>query len=105
LLFIAGQIAMDRAGNVLAAGDIVGQFAAAISNFTKVLKAGGARPEDVLKITLFVRDVADYQKRSREIGALYREVFGKHYPAMTMVQIACLVREECLIEIEGIAAI
>lgn len=104
LLFIAGQIAMDRNGAPIAKGDMVGQFRAAIHNFAKVLKAGGSSPDQVLKLTIFVRDMAAYQQNSKAIGLAYREVFGKHYPAMTMVQITTLVREEYLIEIEGIAA-
>lgn len=105
MLFIAGQIATDRSGNVVAVGDMAGQFATALSNFVLVLKASNARPDQVVKITLFVKDIPEYQKHSRRIGELYREVFGKHYPAMTMVQIVRLVRDECLIEIEGIAVV
>ncbi len=104
-LYIAGQIALDRNGNVVALGDMVGQFAAAISNFSNVLKASNVPPDHVVKITIFVKDMSEYLKQSRRIGEVYRAVFGKHYPAMTMVQIEKLVREECLIEIEGIAVV
>ena len=104
-LYIAGQIALDRNDNVVAPRDIVGQFAAAISNFSNVLKASNVLPNHVVKITIFVKDMPEYLKHSRKIGELYRTVFGKHYPAMTMVQIERLVRDECLIEIEGIAVI
>ncbi len=103
-LFIAGQIAMNVEGEIVGKGDIITQFAVAIRNFATVLSAAGLQPHHVVKINIFVTDIEAYQARSSRIGELYREIFGKHYLAMTMVQIGQLVRKDCMIEIEGIAA-
>jgi enamine deaminase RidA (YjgF/YER057c/UK114 family) len=102
-LFIAGQIALNADGKVAGEGDIVAQFGAAIRNFSIVLNAAGCKPEHVVKLNIFTTDIDAYLSNSRRIGELYREVFGQHYPAMTLVQIARLVRKECIIEIEGVA--
>ena len=101
-LFIAGQIALDAEGNVVGDGDIVTQFGAAIRNFSIVLNAAGCKPQHVVKINIFVTDIEAYLANSSRIGELYREIFDRHYPAMTLVEIRRLVRKECMIEIEGI---
>ena len=103
-LFISGQIALDADGNVVGVGEIVAQFAQAIANVGRVLEAAGAQPTDVVKLNIFVRDVETYLKNSKKIGEAYRSVFGKHFPAMTIVEINRLVHDDGLVEIEGVAA-
>ena len=107
VLFIAGQVARDGDGQVVGKGDLVAQFRQVCKNLEAVLTAAGGQLTDVVKLTIFVIDTDDYKKRVREIGAVYREYFGKHFPAMTLVGARDLYdrSDGCLIEIEGMAAL
>ncbi len=102
-LYIAGQVAFDAEGKVVGTGDIVKQFERALANFRRVLEAGGAAPQDVVKLNIFTSDKAAYQANLKAIGGAYRAVFGNHYPAMTLVEVKGLYDEGILLEIEGIA--
>jgi enamine deaminase RidA (YjgF/YER057c/UK114 family) len=104
-LYIAGQVAFDAQGTVVGPGDIVRQFEQALENFRRVLEAGGAVPQDVVKLTIFTSDKAAYQANLKAIGERYRAVFGRHYPAMTLVEVKSLYDEGILVEIEGIAVV
>jgi enamine deaminase RidA (YjgF/YER057c/UK114 family) len=107
VLFIAGQVAKDGDGRVVGTGDVVAQFRKACENIRAVVTAAGGEMTDVAKLTIYVLDVAGYKARLREIGAAYRELFGKHFPAMTLVGARDLfdAGEGCLIEIEGVAVL
>ena len=107
LVFIAGQVARDAGNNVVGKGDLVAQFRQACSNIQAVMNAAGGELTDVVKLTIYVLDVDDYKRRLRDIGAVYREYFGKHFPAMTLVGARDLfdAADGCLIEIEGVAAL
>ena len=107
LVFISGQVARDEHNAVLGAGDIVAQFRQVCRNIQTVMSAAGGDMTDVVKLTIYVLDTADYKKHLREIGAVYREYFGKHFPAMTLVGARDLfdAADGCLIEIEGVAAL
>jgi enamine deaminase RidA (YjgF/YER057c/UK114 family) len=107
LLFIAGQVARDADNNVVGKGDIVAQFRQVCANLHTVLTAAGGDLTDVVKLNIYVLDVPGYKQRLREIGAVYREYFGKHFPAMTLVGARDLFDADdgCLIEIEGVAAL
>ncbi len=102
-LYIAGQVAFDAYGIVVGAGDIVKQFEQALANFRKVLEAGGAVPHDVVKLNIYTSDKAAYRANLKPIGQAYRAVFGRHYPAMTLVEVKSLYDDGILVEIEGIA--
>ncbi|MBI2457586.1 MAG: RidA family protein [candidate division NC10 bacterium] len=102
-LYIAGQVAFDPAGKVVGAGDIVKQFEQALENFHRVLEAGGATPQDVVKLNIYTSDRAAYQANLKAIGRAYRAVFGHHYPAMTLVEVKSLYDEGILVEVEGVA--
>lgn len=104
-IYIAGQVAMDKDGRVVGRGDLVAQFRQVCENLKAVVTAPGGQLDDVLKLTLYVLSKTEYKARSREIGAVYREYFGKHYPAMTLVEVKGLYDDDCLIEIEGIALV
>ncbi|MCS6915332.1 MAG: RidA family protein [Myxococcales bacterium] len=104
LLVVAGQIGWDSAGK-LVSGDFVAQFAQALRNVATVVQAAGGRPEDVLSLRLFVTDKQRYLAQQREVGVAYREVFGRHYPAMALVQVADLLEDGALVEIEALAAV
>jgi enamine deaminase RidA (YjgF/YER057c/UK114 family) len=107
LVFIAGQVARDEHDAVVGKGDLVAQFRQVCRNIQAVLQAAGGDMTDVVKLTIYVLDVADYKARLRDIGAVYREYFGKHFPAMTLVGARDLfdAADGCLIEIEGVAAL
>jgi enamine deaminase RidA (YjgF/YER057c/UK114 family) len=104
-IYIAGQVAMDKDGKVVGRGDLVAQFRQVCENLKAVVTARGGQLNDVLKLTLYVLSKTEYKARGREIGAVYREYFGKHYPAMTLVEVKGLYDDDCLIEIEGIALV
>jgi enamine deaminase RidA (YjgF/YER057c/UK114 family) len=107
LLFISGQVARDGKGAVVAPGDLVGQFRQVCQNIKAVIDAAGGQMSDVIKLTIYVLDVSAYKREVRAIGGVYREYFGKHFPAMTLVGARDLYDAEdgCLIEIEGVAAL
>jgi enamine deaminase RidA (YjgF/YER057c/UK114 family) len=107
ILFLAGQVARDRDGRLVAPGDVVGQFRQVCENLRAVVDAAGGRMTDIVKLTIYVLDVADYKAHTKAIGAVYREYFGKHFPAMTLVGARDLydAADGCLLEIEGVAAI
>ena len=107
LLFIAGLVARDAQNNVVGAGDLPAQFRQVCENWKTVLTEAGASFTDVVKLTIYVVDVDDYKRHARAIGAVYREYFGKHFPAMTLVGARDLYdrADGCLIEIEGVAVI
>jgi enamine deaminase RidA (YjgF/YER057c/UK114 family) len=107
LVFIAGQVARDEHNAVVGKGDIVAQFRQVCRNIQTVLSAAGGDMTDVVKLTIYVLDADDYKRHLREIGGVYREYFGKHFPAMTLVGARDLfdATDGCLIEIEGVAAL
>ena len=104
-VYIAGQVAMDKDGRVVGQGNLVAQFRQVCENLRAVVTARGGQLNDVLKLTLYVLSKAEYKAHSRDIGAVYREYFGRHYPAMTLVEVKGLYDDDCLIEIEGIALV
>jgi enamine deaminase RidA (YjgF/YER057c/UK114 family) len=105
LLFLAGQPGLDANGSVVSPGDIVAQCAQAYANLNAVVDAAGGAPTDVVKLTIYVTDKAAYKANLKWIGAAYRNVFGKHYPAMTLVEVKGLFDDDALVEIEGYAVI
>ena len=107
LVFIAGQVARDENNAVVGKGDLVAQFRQVCRNLNAVMSAAGGDMTDIVKLTIYVLDTDDYKRRLREIGAVYREYFGKHFPAMTLVGVRDLfdALDGCLIEIEGVAAL
>jgi len=105
LLFLGGQVAWDREGNLIGEGDIVRQFDKALENIIAVVKEAGGKPENIVKLNLFVTDKRAYLARSQELGVAYRKYMGKHFPAMTLVEVKSLYEEGTLIEIEGLAVL
>ena len=107
LVFISGQVARDENNAVVGKGDLVAQFRQVCRNIHAVMSAAGGDMSDIVKLTIYVLDVADYKAHLREIGAVYREYFGKHFPAMTLVGARDLfdAADGCVIEIEGVAAL
>ncbi len=104
MVFTAGVVGWDEQ-EYFAARDLVRQFRQVLLNTLAILAEGGAGPENIVRMTWYVTDRDDYVRSLREIGAVYREVIGKHYPAMAVVQVAALVEPAALIEIETTAMV
>ena len=87
-------------------GDLVAQFRQVCENLRAVVVgARGGQMTDIVKLTVYVLSKADYKARAREIGGVYREYFGRHFPAMTLVEVKGLYDDDCAIEIEGVAVL
>jgi enamine deaminase RidA (YjgF/YER057c/UK114 family) len=102
-LYVAGQVGWDEREQMQPG--FARQFAQALDNVLAVVRAAGGAPEHVVKMTIYVTDVAQYRGAVREIGAAWRERFGKHFPAMALVGVAALVEEGALLEIESICSL
>jgi 2-iminobutanoate/2-iminopropanoate deaminase len=98
-LYVSGLVATNEAGEVVGAGDVVGQTRQIFRNLKSILDAAGAKPADVAKVTIFMRDVAQRPL----INPIRQEFFGPHRPASTLVEISRLVRDDLLLEIEAVA--
>ncbi len=107
LLFLAGQVARDGDGNVVGKGDVVAQFRQVCENLRAVVESRGGTLQDIVKLNIYVLDTAHYKAKGKAIGAVYREYFGKHFPAMTLAEVRNLYDAEdgCVLEIEGVAAL
>lgn len=103
-VFVGGQIGWN-ADQVFESDDFVVQVNQALQNIVAVLKEANAGPEHLVRLTWYVTDKREYLARLKEVGAAYREVLGKHFPAMTMVQVAGLVEDQAKVEIEATAVI
>lgn len=101
-LYIGGQIGWT-AEQKFETTDFIGQMEQALRNIVAVLEAAGGKIEDLVRLTWYVTDKAEYLARQREVGETYRKVLGKHFPAMTMVVVAGLVEDEAMLEIEATA--
>jgi enamine deaminase RidA (YjgF/YER057c/UK114 family) len=107
VVFVAGQVAVDANGRIVGRDDLVAQFRQTCANLQAVVIAAGGDMADFVKLTIYVLDVTDYKKNLKAIGEVYREYFGKHFPAMTLVGVRDLfdAANGALIEIEGMAAL
>lgn len=103
-LFVAGQTARDASGRV-PAGDFVAQFDRALGNVIAVLGRAGGTPGDIGRLTIYVTDMAGYRSSLKPLGVVYRQRMGSHYPAMALVEVASLVDERALVEIEATAVL
>jgi enamine deaminase RidA (YjgF/YER057c/UK114 family) len=103
-IFVGGQIGWNGA-QVFESDDFVAQVHQALANIVEVLKEADAGPEHVVRLTWYVTDKQEYLARLKDVGAAYREVMGKHFPAMTMVQVADLIEDRAKIEIEATAVL
>jgi enamine deaminase RidA (YjgF/YER057c/UK114 family) len=101
-IFLAGQTAIGPAGHVVGEG-VVAQFERALGNLLTALAAAGGRPADLMSLTIYVRDMADYRAHARETGAVWRRLVGREYPAMAAVEVSRLWDADALIEVQGIA--
>ncbi|MFQ5896990.1 MAG: RidA family protein [Candidatus Methylomirabilia bacterium] len=107
ILFLAGQVARDKDSNLVGKGDLVAQFRQVCENLKALVEFRGGTLQDIVKLMIYVLDVNDYKSKGKAIGAVYREYFGKHFPAMTLAEVKGLYDADggCLIEIEAVAAL
>ena len=104
LVFIAGQIGWTGQGE-WRDRSFAGQFRQAMQNIIEVLAQAGGQPQHIVRLTWYVLDKQEYLAALREVGAAYRELMGKHYPTMAVVQVSGLVEDEARLEIEATAVI
>ena len=104
MVFTGGQIGWN-AQQQFESDDFIDQTRQTLLNVRAVLEAGGAGPEHLVRLTWYVTDRNEYNSRLKELGAVYREVLGKNFPAMACVQVAGLMEERVKIEIEATAVI
>ena len=104
IIFLAGQTALDANGVIVGQG-IIEQFEKALSNLLTALAESGGNPSQLTKLTIFSVDPGDYRAHAKELGAVWKRLVGRDYPAMTLVGVTRLWDAEALVEIEGFAAI
>ena len=104
LVFIAGQIGWTGQGE-WKARDFAGQFRQTLENILAVLKEANGGPEHIVRLTWYVLDRQEYLSSLKEVGAAYRELMGKHFPTMAVVQVGGLVEKEARLEIEATAVV
>ena len=103
-IYVAGQIGWTGEQE-FETDDFAAQVEQALANIVAVLAAGGAGPEHIVRMTWYVLDKTEYVARLPEVGAAYRRVIGRTYPAMTLVQVAGLVEDRAKVEIEATAVV
>jgi len=104
VLFVGGQIGWT-ADQVFEAKDFIGQMRQALLNIRAVVEAAGGSIADITRLTWYVTDKAEYVAKQAEVGSVYRDVMGYHFPAMTMVVVTALVEDEAKVEIEATAVL
>ena len=104
MVFVSGRIGWDAEG-VFRAPDLAGQVRQALANIVTVLAEAGARPEHIVRMTWYVVDKREYVAAYPRIGVAYREIIGRHFPAMTAVEVAALIEDAAKVEIEVTAII
>jgi enamine deaminase RidA (YjgF/YER057c/UK114 family) len=103
-IHVGGQIGWN-AQQQFETDDFIGQVAQALRNVHAVLEAAGAGPQHMVRMTWYILDRVEYNARLKELGQVYRDIMGRHFPAMTCVQVAALVEERARVEIEVTAVV
>jgi enamine deaminase RidA (YjgF/YER057c/UK114 family) len=105
IVYVAGQAPFDENGRVVGKGDFIAQFAQVMRNLKTAVEAAGGRPDQYAVLTMYITDLQAYLSNKKSLGESYREVFGKYFPAITLVQVSSLYHPDCMVEISGIAVI
>ncbi len=103
-IFLAGQVGWNGEQK-FESRDFVAQTRQALHNIVAILQEAGGGPEHITRLTWFVTDKKEYLSRLTEVGEAYRSVMGKHFPAMTMVQVVALIEDDAKVEIEALAVV
>jgi len=104
LVFLAGQTGYAPDGQIVNGG-VVPQFERALGNLIAALRAAGGDPADLVSLTIYAVDLADYRAHGREIGDVWRRLCGQEYPAMAAVGVARLWDTDALVEVQGFAVV
>ena len=103
MIFVGGMVGWNARGRF--PQGFAAQARQTLKNIAAVLAVGGARPQHIVRMTWYVLDLDEYRAALAELGAIYREVMGRHYPAMALVAVKALVEKEARLEIEATAAV
>jgi len=103
-IFVAGQVGWDAQQRIVEGG-IVAQTRQALANIVAILAVDDARPEHLVRLTWYVTDRAEYLAAAAPLGAVYREILGRHFPAMSAVQVTALMEPGAVVEIEATAVV
>jgi enamine deaminase RidA (YjgF/YER057c/UK114 family) len=104
LLFVAGQIGWDQDCRIVSE-DFAAQFKQALQNVLAVVLEAGGNPANIARLLIFVVDRGEYQRELKEVGVAYRELMGRHFPAMTLVEVSALLEKGAKVEIEAMAVL
>lgn len=102
VVHVGGQIGWTSAG-VFEAKDLIGQFAQALDNVLAVVRAAGGKPDDIASMTVYVTDMAAYRAGRTQLGPIWKERFGRYFPAMALVAVTALFEPEAVVEIQAVA--
>jgi len=105
IIHVAGQAPFDEKGGVVGKGDFVAQFSQVMHNLKTAVEAVGGRPTQYAVLTIYLTDLEAYWNNQKPLGAAYRAVFGKYFPAITLVEVKRLYNPDCMVEIAGVAVI
>ena len=104
LVFVAGQVGWDETGT-FQVHDFVAQVHQCLKNTLAVLAEAGAGPEHIVRMTWYITDCEEYLANSESMGRVYRELMGRHFPTMTMVEVTALIESEAKVEVETTAVV
>jgi enamine deaminase RidA (YjgF/YER057c/UK114 family) len=103
-VFVSGMVGWDARGKMVCQ-DFVGQARQALRNIVEVLSEAKAKPEHIVRMNWYVIDKKEYVSAYKQLGVVYREIIGRHYPAMTAVPVVGLIEDAARVEIEAIAVV
>ena len=103
-VFVGGQVGWNRQGQ-FEADDLVGQIRQTLQNIVEILAEAGAGPQHLTSMTWYLIDKAEYLANLKQIGRIYRELLGRHYPAMAAVQVVALIEDRAKVEIQATAVV
>ena len=105
MVHVAGQAPFDDQGRVVGKGDFVAQFTQVVRNLKTAIDAVGGRPDQYAVLTIYFTNLAAYWANKKPLGSAYTQVFGKYFPAITLVEVKRLYNPDCMVEISGIAVL
>ena len=105
VVHVAGQAPFDSNGEVVGKGDFVAQFAQVMKNLKRAVEAVGGKPQQYAVLTIYITELEAYWGNKKPLGSIYREVFGRYFPAITLVEVKRLYNPDCMLEISGMAVI
>jgi enamine deaminase RidA (YjgF/YER057c/UK114 family) len=105
VVHIAGQAPFNEKGEVVGKGDFVAQFTQVMRNLKTAIEGVGGHPTHYAVLTIYITNLESYWNNKKPLGTAYREVFGKYFPAITLVEVKRLYNPDCMIEISGVAVI